>query len=69
MKNINYNVLKLLQKTVDNLWRIEKHYLRDAKGSKCNCPKLLKQMQRDLRRQSEDLRAEVAVHAKSDKLS
>jgi len=32
-------------------------------------PNFLKQMQRDLRRQSEDLRAEVAVHAKSDKLS
>ncbi len=69
MKNTNYNVLKLLHGTLDNLWRIEKHYLKDAKGGTCNCGKLLKQMQKDLTKQADALRAELSAHMKADRLS
>ncbi len=69
MKNTNYNVLKLLHSTLDNLWRIEKHYLADATGAPCQCPELLKEMQSDLKKQSQMLTDELAAHQKADGLS
>lgn len=69
MKNTNYNVLKLLHGTLDDLWRIEKHYLKDAKGGKCGCVKLMKRMRQELAGQAEDLRSELSAHMKANKLS
>lgn len=62
MKNQDYNVLKLLHETLDNVWRIEKHYLADAQGSGCDCPKLLRQMQAELQKHADALKAELARH-------
>lgn len=69
MKNSNYNVVKLLHGALDDLWRIEKHYLKDAKGARCGCPKLLKRLQGRLRESAEALKKELMAHAKADKLS
>ncbi len=35
MKNVNYDLLKLLHSKLDNVWRLEKFYVRDAKQAKC----------------------------------
>jgi hypothetical protein len=69
MKNVNYNVLKLLHNQLDDLWRIEKHYLKDAKSTKCDCGRLLKTMQKDMKRNIEMLKRELAAHHKRDKLA
>jgi hypothetical protein len=69
MKNANYNVLKLLHLTLDNLWRIEKHYLKDARGAKCDCGRMLKTMHGDLKRHAEALKKELARHHKKDGLA
>ena len=68
MKNTNYNVLKLLHETLDNLWRIEKHYLNDAKSCSCECGKLMKTMQKDLAKHADMLKKELASHQESDQL-
>lgn len=69
MKNRNYNLLKLLHGALDGLWRIERHYLKDVRGAKCSCPKLLKDLRGQLSRQVELLRKELMAHAKKDELS
>jgi len=69
MKNVNYNVIKLLHSALDSAWRIEKHYIKDAKGSKCGCGKLLKGMRADLERHVESLKKELGAHHKMNKLA
>ncbi len=69
MKNTNYNVLKLLHAALDNAWRLEKHYLKDAEGAKCGCPKLLKSMHADLLKHAAALKAELAKHQEMDQLA
>jgi len=69
MKNINYNVLKLLHNQLDDLWRIERHYLKDAKGTRCSCSKLLQSMQKDMKRNIEALKKELVKHHKMNKLT
>jgi len=63
MKNFNYNLIKMLHSKLDDLWRIEKFYLRDAKksGSK-SCEKLFKELQKDLKKEIGLLRQEIARH-------
>lgn len=68
MKNTNYNVLKLLHNQLDDLWRIERHYIKDAKGSRCNCPKILAHMQKQLKGNIELLKKEMIAHHKQNKL-
>ena len=63
MKNFNYNLVKMLHAKLDDLWRIEKFYLRDAKKSKSkSCEKLFKEMQKDLKKEVSLLKAEIARH-------
>ncbi|MBU0540635.1 hypothetical protein KKF59_01375 [Patescibacteria group bacterium] len=69
MKNVNYNVIKLLHNQLDDLWRIEKHYQKDAKKSKCGCTKLLAAMRADMKKNITLLKAELAAHYKTDKLA
>lgn len=69
MKNANYNVLKLLHSALDNAWRIEKHYMRDAAGAACKCPELFEKMRADLEKHVEMLKAELGEHHKMDKLA
>ncbi len=36
MKNINYDLMKLLHTKEDTVWRLEKHYIQDAEVAKCH---------------------------------
>ncbi|MCX6745743.1 MAG: hypothetical protein NTX00_01865 [Candidatus Parcubacteria bacterium] len=66
MKNFNYNLIKMLHTKLDDLWRIEKFYLRDAKKSKSkSCEKLFKEMQKDLKKEIGLLKQEIARHLKN----
>lgn len=69
MKNVNYNVIKLLHNQLDDLWRIEKHYQKDAKKTKCGCAKLLATMRNDLKKNVVLLKEELGSHHKTDKLA
>jgi len=35
MKNLHYDLIKLLHGKLDDAWRIEKHYLADADCDEC----------------------------------
>ncbi len=67
MKNVNYNLLKLLHSALDNEWRIDKHYINDAKGVCKNCEKLLGEMKSDLVKQIANLKSELGMHTQGGK--
>lgn len=68
MKNINYNLVKMLHSKLDDLWRIEKFYLRDAKKSKSKgCVKLFAEMKKDLQKEIKLLQQEIARHLSNKK--
>lgn len=61
MKNVNYNLIKLLHTTLDTVWRLEKYYLADAKEAKCHSVACLESMLEDARKHAEALRAEIKM--------
>jgi hypothetical protein len=66
MQNINYNLIKMLHTKLDDLWRIENYYLRDAQKVKStSCVKILKEIQRDVKKHIALLSAELARHIKN----
>ncbi|MBI2075228.1 MAG: hypothetical protein HYT82_01000 [Candidatus Harrisonbacteria bacterium] len=64
MKNINYDLVKLLHTTLDTVWRLENHYIKDAEAAKCHSVPALKQMLKDAKKHAEMLREEIAMRAK-----
>jgi len=69
MKNENYNLIKMLHTKLDDMWRLENYYLRDAQKAKCaGCQELYQTMIRDIKKHLELLTREVEAHAKSNRL-
>lgn len=65
MKNANYNLVKLLLNKLDDAWRVEKHYAKDAKEMSCkDCQAILKKILDADKKHVEELRAELAKHIK-----
>ncbi|MDH4330244.1 MAG: hypothetical protein OEV93_01710 [Candidatus Moranbacteria bacterium] len=62
MKNYNYNLIKLLHISLDNAWRIEQHYLKDAADLDCDCSKILEEMKSDAEKHIEALSKEIKKH-------
>jgi IS5 family transposase len=68
MKNANYNLVKMLLTKLDDSWRVERHYAKDAAEMGCaECQKILEGILADDRRHIEDLRQELAKHIKGKK--
>lgn len=68
MKNANYNLIKVLLSELDDAWRIEKHYLEDAKKFGCNdCEKILKEIHENTEKHIKMLRDEIARHSEEGK--
>lgn len=65
MKNINYDLIKLLHSTLDTTWRLEKYYVADAKKVKCHSVPALEKMLANERRQAETLVKEIGLRAKA----
>ena len=59
MQNINYDLIKLLNCKLDNVWRLEKFYCKDAKDADCKSIKALEQILEDERRHIEMLKKEI----------
>jgi len=66
MKNANYNLVKLLLNKLDDTWRVEKHYSKDAKSMSCkDCQAILGKILDADRRHVEMLRKELSKHIKT----
>lgn len=61
MKNINYDLIKLLHMSLDKIWRLEKFYIKDADKAKCHSLPALKQMLKDEKHHAEMLRDEIKM--------
>lgn len=61
MKNINYDLVKLLHSTLDMAWRLEHHYIKDAEEAKCHSVAALKKMLVDEKRHAQMLRYEIKM--------
>ncbi len=61
MKNINYDLVKLLHTTLDTIWRLENHYIKDASAVKCHSEPALKKILEDEKKHAEMLREEIKM--------
>jgi len=61
MKNINYDLLKMLQSKVDNVWRLEKYYVDDAKAAQCHSIPALEQILEEERKHIKMLTDEIKM--------
>jgi len=65
MKNINYDLVKLLLTTLDTVRRLETHCVADAEAAKCHSLPALKNMLETERKHADMLRDEIAMRAKA----
>ena len=61
MKNINYDLIKLLHTTLDTIWRLERHYVEDAEKVNCHSVSALKQILEDEKKHAETIREEIKM--------
>ncbi len=61
MKNINYDLLKLLHSTLDNIWRLENHYVKDAEDAKCHSTSAMKTILENEKKHAQMLREEIKM--------
>jgi hypothetical protein len=61
MRNVNYNLTKLLLSKMDNAWRLENHYIKDAGAEGCHSLAALEEILADEKKHIELLRKEVAM--------
>jgi len=59
MKNINYDLIKLLHSKLDNCWRLEKFYCQDATEAECASIDVLKKILEDEKRHVDMLKKEL----------
>lgn len=61
MKNVNYNLIKLLHSTLDIIWRIEKHYLKDAEEASCHSVAALESILANEKNHAAMLKSEIKM--------
>ncbi len=61
MKNINYDLIKLLHTTLDAIWRLENHYISDAQKVNCHSVSALEKILEDEKGHAEMLREEIKM--------
>ncbi len=63
MTNANYNLIKFLYNTLDDLWRLEKYYIKDAEEEGCaRCKEIMESIRDDIKKHVALLKEELAVH-------
>jgi len=65
MKNLHYDLVKLLHCLADVEWRIDKHYAADAEGCD-SCKKIFEKIKNDASEGVKLLTEEIAKHGKLD---
>ena len=61
MKNINYDLTKLLHSKLDIIWRLEKFYINDAKEEKCHSASALEKILEDDKRHVKMIKEEIKM--------
>lgn len=61
MRNINYDLIKLLLLKLDTAWRLEKFYIKDAKEAKCHSKTALEKILEDEKRHIEMILQEIKM--------
>ena len=61
MKNINYDLIKMLHMKLDSVWRLEKYYINDSKEAKCHSVSALEKMVEDDRNHIKMLQEEIKM--------
>ena len=56
-----YDLLKLLHSTLDNVWRLEKYYVKDANDAKCHSVACLETILKDEQKHAEMQAAEIKM--------
>lgn len=65
MTNNNYDIIKMLFAALDDSYRIDKYYLKDAEGCS-HCKEIFEKMKKDINGHIEMLRNEIINHSKAD---
>lgn len=66
MENINYDLTKLLHTTLDTVWRLENHYLADAKKANCKSVSVLEQILADEKKHAEMISQAIKERANAE---
>lgn len=66
MKNINYDLIKLLHMSLDKMWRLEKYYIKDAIKIKCHSVAALKKMLKEEKVHTAMLINEIEMRVKNN---
>lgn len=61
MRNVNYNLIKLLHTTLDTIWRLENYYIKDAGEAKCHSLACLQEMLETEKKYAQALREEIKM--------
>lgn len=69
MQNINYDLVKLMHAHMDTVWRLEKHYLNDAKEAKCHSVAALTKILEAEKAHIEMLRDEIRMRMEAGKFN
>lgn len=66
MKNVNYNLIKMLHAKLDNVWRLENYYVKDAEDAGCHSVGAMKTMLEDEQKHVEMLKEEIKLRLDSN---
>jgi len=67
MKDINYDLVKLLHRKLDTVGRLEKHYIKDAEEAKCHSVPALKKILEEEKRHAKVLAEEISMRSNDGK--
>ncbi|MEK7520660.1 MAG: hypothetical protein AAB560_01120 [Patescibacteria group bacterium] len=68
MKNHSHDLIHQLSEMLDSVWRIDRHYLGDAKTCSDECVKIWENLRSDLQKQCEILQESIKKHCAEDNL-
>lgn len=66
MKNINYDLIKLLHCKMDSIWRLENYYIKDAKDARCHSITALEAMLSDEKKHAQKLIDEIKMRMENN---
>lgn len=65
MKDINYDLVKLLHITLDNIVQLEQSYIKDAEDAKCHSVPALKKILENEKKHAEMLAEEIRLRSEA----
>jgi hypothetical protein len=69
MKDINYDLVKLLHKKLDTIAQLERHYIADAEKARCHSVDALRRILEDERAHAEVLAQEIGMRSEAGKFN